>query len=268
MSRAANSVFILTLFFLLSMPVSLLAEDTVCIQCHAGQEGRLAAPVAAWRTSIHAENGISCHDCHGGDPTDFAMAMSPENGFLGAPDYEGVPEFCGRCHIGVAKEYMAGAHGKALESGGAQCVTCHGNHAVQKASIDLINEKTCTQCHSYERAALIRLSLVETDTMVNKVDKDLGRLFRLGIAVDEMKGHLFQQRNRFHSIFHEVDVERVRQETSDVQGELGKIGDQILAIDASLNRRKMWGGMAVGLLLFGGIVSMLIRKSYHDEEGH
>jgi len=268
MSRADNIAFVLTLFFLLSMPTSLLAEDTVCIECHSGQEERLAAPVAAWRTSIHAANGISCHDCHGGDPTSFAMAMNPENGFLGTPGYEEVPDFCGRCHVGVAKEYMAGAHGKALENGGAQCVVCHGNHAVKKASLDLINEETCTQCHSYERAALIKLSLSETDVMVNKVDKNLERLFRQGIAVDEMKGQLFQQRNRFHSIFHGVDVDLVRQETSGVQGELGKINEQIAAIDVSLNKRKMWGGMTVGLLFFGGIVSMLIRSTYHDEEGH
>ena len=31
----------------------------------------------------------------------------------------------------------------------------------------------------------------------------------LGIAVDEMQGALFRERNRFHSIFHEVDVERL-----------------------------------------------------------
>lgn len=268
MNRADNIVFVLTLFFLLLTPATLLAEDTVCIQCHAGLEERLAAPVAEWSTSVHAENGISCHDCHGGDPTDFAMAMNPENGFLGAPDYEEVPDFCGQCHVGVAKEYKAGAHGKALEQGGAQCVVCHGNHAVKKASLDLINEETCTQCHSYERAALIKLSLAETDAMVSKVDKDLERLYRLGITVDKMKGDLFQQRNRFHSIFHEVDVALVRQETSSVQAELGKISGQIAAIDVSLNNRKMWGGMSVGLLLFGGIVSMLIRRTYHDEEGH
>ncbi len=268
MRRTVARIYVLIVFVLLSMPASLLAEDTVCIQCHGGLEGQLAAPVAAWKNSIHADNGISCHDCHGGDPTDFAMAMSPDNGFVGVPEYEEVPDFCGQCHIGIAQEYKDGAHGQAIEEGGAQCVVCHGNHAVQKASLELINEEACTQCHNYERAALIRLSLVETDAIVNKVAEDLERLFRLGIAVDEMKGQLFQQRNRFHSIFHGVDVAKVRQETSGVQAELGEIRGQIAAIDVSLNKRKMWGGIAVGLLLFGGIVSVLIRKTYHDEEDH
>ena len=111
------------------------------------------------------------------------MAMSPERGFLGAPEYTEVPDFCGRCHVGVAKEYKAGAHGKAINDGGAQCVICHGNHAVQRANLSLINEETCTRCHSYERAALIKMSLVETDTMINATEGDLERLYRLGFAV-------------------------------------------------------------------------------------
>ena len=123
------------------------ADESVCLQCHAGMDGRLSEPIGLWQTSVHAENGVSCHDCHGGDPTDFAMAMSPERGVIGAPEYTDVPVFCGRCHVGISEEYQAGAHGQAIESGGAQCVVCHGNHAIQKVSLDLINEETCSQCH-------------------------------------------------------------------------------------------------------------------------
>jgi nitrate/TMAO reductase-like tetraheme cytochrome c subunit len=266
MSRLICCLLVLMTVTCWLMPAPLLAEDTVCIQCHGGLQGRLAEPVALWRTSIHAANGISCHDCHGGDPTDFAMAMSPERGFLGAPDYDKVPEFCGRCHVGVAKEYLAGAHGKAIESGGAQCVVCHGNHAVKKADLNLINEQTCTQCHSYERAALIRLSLGETDTMVKTVENDLDRLSRLGFAVDEMRGELFSQRNRFHSIFHEVDVQRVRAETGGVQAELGKIIKQVAAIDSELGQRKLWGSVVIALFILAGVIFMLVRKAYEEEE--
>ena len=267
MSRSICCLLVLMTVACWLMPAALWAEDTVCIQCHGGQQGRLAEPVALWRTSIHAENGISCHDCHGGDPTDFAMAMSPERGFLGAPEYVKVPEFCGRCHVGVAKEYLAGAHGKAIESGGAQCVVCHGNHAIKKATLDLINEKTCTQCHSYERAALIKLSLGETDTMVNAVEKDLDRLYRLGFAVEDMRGELFSQRNRFHSIFHEVNVELDRNETAGVQAELAKINKQVATIDATLGQRKLWGSVVIGLFILAGVIFLLVRKAYEEEGG-
>jgi nitrate/TMAO reductase-like tetraheme cytochrome c subunit len=266
MIRSICGLFVLMIFAWWSMPALLFAEDTVCIQCHGGQEGRLAAPVAEWRTSIHAENGISCHDCHGGDPTDFAMAMSPERGFIGAPEYTAVPDFCGRCHVGVAAEYKAGAHGKAIGNGGAQCVICHGNHAVQRASLDLINEESCTRCHTYDRAAMIKLSLSETDTMISLVEHDLDRLYRLGFAVDEMKGSLFNQRNRFHSIFHEVDVERVRKETTGVQGELGKIVTEVASIDSTQGQRKLWGSVVIGLFILVGVTFLLVRKAYEEEE--
>jgi hypothetical protein len=244
-----------------------LADETVCLQCHAAQSGHLSAPVADWKTSVHAANGISCHDCHGGDPTDMAMAMSPERGFLGAPEYTEVPDFCGRCHVGVAKEYKAGAHGKAIEEGGAQCVICHGNHAIQKASLDLINEESCTRCHSYDRAALIRMSLVETDTMIKKVEKDLNRLYRLGFAVDDMQGTLFNQRNIFHRTFHGVDVELVRKKTGGVQAELGKINDQVVEIDRTLGQRKLWGSVVIGLFVLAGVIFFLVRKAYEEEGG-
>ncbi|MEJ2492054.1 MAG: cytochrome c3 family protein [Desulfuromonadales bacterium] len=266
MIRTSTQLFLLAVLSLCLVPALAPAADTVCLQCHGGLDGRLGDPVDAWRTSVHAENDISCHDCHGGDPTDMAMAMSPERGFIGVPEYTEVPDFCGRCHVGVAKAYKAGAHGQAIDRGGAQCVVCHSNHAIQPASLDMINEKDCTRCHSYERAALIRLALVETDTMIKNVEQDLDKLHRLGFAVDDMQGTLFNQRNIFHRTFHGVDVERVRAETGDVQAALGKIKDKIDTIKTTLGQRKLWGSVVIGLIVLAGIVFLLIRKSYEEDE--
>ena len=266
MSRSICCLLALMMAACWTLPTALLAADTVCIECHAGLPGELGAPVAAWRTSVHAGNGISCHDCHGGDPTDSAMAMSPERGFIGVPEYAEVPEFCGRCHVGVAEKYLAGAHGQAIDSGGAQCVTCHDNHAIQSASLDLINESDCSRCHAYERAALIRMALVETDGIIKKIELDLDRLHRLGFAVDEMQGILFNQRNFFHSIFHGVDVERVREESADVQAELGRITMQVAATDNTLGKRKLWGSVVIGLFILCGVILLLVRKAYEEDE--
>lgn len=266
MSRLLCCFFVMLMVACWSMPALLLADDTVCIECHSGQSGALGVPVEEWRTSVHARNGISCHDCHGGDATDFAMAMEPDSGFVGVPDYGDVPAFCGRCHVGVADAYQAGAHGEAIDEGGAQCVVCHGNHAIQNASLDLINEENCSQCHAYERAALIRLSLVETDTMVTTVERDLDRLYRLGLDVEDMQGSLFNQRNSFHRIFHGVDVNRVRQETDGVQKELGKISNEVAAIDSTLGQRKLWGSVVVGIFVLLGVIFLLLRKTYEEEE--
>ncbi len=240
--------------------------ETVCIQCHAGQPAKLGAPVKDWQGSVHQRNGISCHDCHGGDPTDFANAMAPERGFIGVPDYQQVPEFCGRCHVGVLADYRESAHGRKIAEGGAQCVVCHGNHAVQEARLDLINERDCSRCHEYGRAAEIKAALAETDARFAAIGGELERLKRLGAEVENLKGRQFDLRNRFHRVFHSVEIEKVRAETGGVQAELATIQAQIEEVDDRFARRKVWGGIAVGLLVLLGVVLLQVRHTYAEEE--
>jgi hypothetical protein len=256
----------LLLLLTLVLPGVLLADETVCIQCHGGQPGRLGEPVSLWQQSVHAANGISCHSCHGGDPADFANAMSPARGFIGVPKEEAIPDFCGRCHVGVKEDYLQSAHGKALGLGGPQCVTCHGNHAVRMATTDLINPEDCTRCHDYGRAEEIKSAVVETDRMITDLEHSLAALHRVGIATKEMRGELFSLRNDFHRLFHSVDVEKVRSQTADFQRKLGNLRARGAAIDDELARRKLWGGGVVALLVFGGILAMLLHKAYLDEE--
>jgi hypothetical protein len=256
----------LLLLLTLVLPGVLLADETVCIQCHDGQPGRLGEPVSLWQQSVHAANGISCHSCHGGDPADFANAMSPARGFIGVPKEEAIPDFCGRCHVGVKEDYLQSAHGKALGLGGPQCVTCHGNHAVRMATTDLINPEDCTRCHDYGRAEEIKSAVVETDRMITDLEQSLAALHRVGIATKEMRGELFSLRNDFHRLFHSVDVEKVRSQTADFQRKLGNLRARGAAIDDELARRKLWGGGVVALLVFGGILAMLLHKAYLDEE--
>lgn len=243
-----------------------LAEDTVCIQCHSGQDGRLSEPVGQWRTSVHSANGISCHDCHGGDPTDFAMAMSPERGFIGAPDYTAVPEFCGRCHLGVKEDYLDSAHGRALETGGPQCVLCHGNHAIQLASIELINQDSCTRCHEYERAAQVKQTIAATETTLLKLEKSVASLHRVGIDVGRIKDDLFAKRNSFRRLFHTVELEKIKNQTAQFNQDLSATKQKIDEYESELGQRKVVGGGIVLLLLLGGGIALQIRRSYHAEE--
>jgi hypothetical protein len=242
-------------------------QETTCIQCHGGQGGRLGEPVEQWRASIHAASGISCHGCHGGDPTLPSMeAMSPERGFLGAPRGEAIPDFCGRCHVGVKEDYLGSAHGQALGVGGPQCVTCHGNHAVRQATPELINPKDCSRCHEYGRAEEIRAAVVETDRMIGDLEGRLAALHRVGIDTRALEGELFAQRTAFHRLFHSVDVEKVRQQTSGFRQKLGEIQGRAATVEQQLDRRKLWGGGAVALLLLGGLAALLLHRTYLEDE--
>jgi len=219
-------------------------------------------PVKLWQGSVHAENGISCHNCHGGDPRDFANAMSPARGFIGVPKDVAVPDFCGRCHIGIKKDYLASAHGRALGKGGPTCVTCHGNHAVKKVTLELINEKDCSRCHSFERARLIRSSMEQTEGTLVALSRRMESFKGEGVETAALEKSLFAQRNRYHSLFHEVDVAKVRNESARIAGELNGIKASLDAIDAEFDKRRTIGAFAVAAALLAAILLHLLHKTY------
>ncbi len=73
----------------------------VCIECHARLPVKFSQPVLLWQASIHAEHGIMCNTCHGGDPMDSANAMNPARGYRGAPLPPAIPGLCGSCSSGA-----------------------------------------------------------------------------------------------------------------------------------------------------------------------
>ena len=95
-------------------------EENACIGCHVSKEmdPKLRDIPQGWQASIHYQYNVSCHDCHGGDPKDPDMSMSRHRGFVGSPKYNEVPEFCGKCHTGILKNYLESGHGEALKKTG------------------------------------------------------------------------------------------------------------------------------------------------------
>jgi len=133
-----------------------------CTTCHGDSElfpeERLQI-VQDYQDDVHAQVGLSCHDCHGGNPDpelagDFAGAMDPdfeENPYLGSPNRMELPGFCGRCHsdpeymrrfqpdirVDQEREYWTSQHGISLRQGDtkvATCTDCHGVHGIKSAN--------------------------------------------------------------------------------------------------------------------------------------
>lgn len=256
-----------TLLFFLQITVfhpkpSLAQGETVCLQCHSAQSGKGAAPVKIWKESIHAENGISCHDCHGGNPRDAASAMSPAQGFLGAPKETGIPAFCGRCHVGIKDEYLKSAHGKALGSGGPTCVTCHGSHAIKKVTIELINEKNCSRCHSYRDASRLKDVMSQTETRLTNIEQKLQKFKQMGVDTEAHEKRLFSLKNSYHSLFHEVDMATLTRESARIQADLDKTDTILGKIAEQAYRRKIAGVGIVIASLFCALLLYLLKKTY------
>lgn len=260
--RHSVTILLLVSVMFLSGAAGVRADEIVCIQCHTALPEKYSQPVKLWRGSIHDENGIACNSCHGGDPGDAANAMTKERGFLGVPAYNAVPGFCGRCHVGVMKDYLASAHGRALTRGGPNCVVCHGSHRILKASLELINEKECSRCHSFERAGLIRGAMQETEAMIVSIDSRIRSYKQAGTDTERMEQELFATRNRFHSLFHNVDVKKVTEESAHIKGELKKTEAALAAIDRQQQRRKLIGAVVVAGILIAALLAHLLRKTF------
>jgi len=206
-------------------------EQNVCIDCHTSdlmKEDYREIPVE-WRKSCHYQNGVSCADCHGGDPKDASRSMTPESGFVGVPKPKQVPEFCGKCHLGIKENYLESGHSKALMTTGRgpNCVTCHHSHDVQLANINIINEKLCSVCHSYDRAREMKAALLLTEQKINEIDHDI-KILRAGLisTQNEQQG-LFRTETEYRALFHSVDVKLVLDRTEEFSKKLAAINQQV-----------------------------------------
>ncbi len=239
-------------------------EENFCIECHSSDQMKPEYLTIAeeWKASWHAQNQIACHDCHGGDPKDPSMSMSPHRGFVGVPSPDEVPEFCGKCHIGILKSYLESDHGKAFRSSGKgpNCVTCHGSHGIQQANIEIINEQRCTKCHSYDRARTMKQALFLTEKKVEELSQGLLKLRKEGVYIDDDRMNLFSIQAEFRALFHSVDVNLVKERTGEFSQKLSAVENRIMATERELRFRRNFS--AVILLLFvcmGSVLYLLIK---------
>ncbi len=151
-----------------------LPTDTACFKCHSQLDGEVAEPAKHAPEDIHFLKGLSCHDCHGGNPAapegDMDAAHDVKKGW-GKPERTKIPEFCGRCHSDAAfmkrfdpkarvdqlSEYRTSVHGQKNAQGdpvAAVCIDCHGVHGIRavgdtRSSVYPTHvAETCSKCHA------------------------------------------------------------------------------------------------------------------------
>jgi hypothetical protein len=145
--------------------------DNTCFDCHSTLGGKQTEITTQWQRSIHAERGVTCADCHGGNPAASTVdeAMSPDAGYIGAPAKAEIPALCASCHSDVTQmrqydlatdqyaQYKESIHGIRLAEGDtnvATCFDCHGGHQILKANdpastVYPVNVPgMCASCHA------------------------------------------------------------------------------------------------------------------------
>jgi predicted CXXCH cytochrome family protein len=167
-----------TIQLLLALSLSSTAfaqKQSSCIECHIKlDDTRLSAPAKLFDNDIHKSRGLSCNDCHGGDPNADTKegAKDPSKGYLGKPKTLDIPAYCGKCHsdanlmkrfnpslrVDQEKEYYTSVHGKLLKEKGetrvATCISCHSVHGIRAPNDPLSSvyaanvAETCAKCHA------------------------------------------------------------------------------------------------------------------------
>lgn len=145
--------------------VPTLPPDTAngCLACHAAQ--RQAAT-----EGVHAEHGVTCVSCHGGDPNARTLPAGHQGHFIGSPDKVATARLCGSCHsdpnkmreyglpTGQLAQFRSSKHGQLLFEKNNQdvptCTDCHGAHIIYppydaRSRVYPINiPGTCAHCHA------------------------------------------------------------------------------------------------------------------------
>jgi hypothetical protein len=137
-----------------------------CLDCHSAQAGNLEVTPEKFSQDIHAQKGLTCTSCHGGDASSYdpQVAMSRKAGWKGKIDRKQIPQLCGSCHSNPVlmrtdqlDQYHTSIHGKRLAAGDSKvavCIDCHSVHDIRppsdpRSTVNPVNvAKTCSRCHS------------------------------------------------------------------------------------------------------------------------
>ncbi len=143
-----------------------------CVDCHNALPEPLGVAEDKVAQDIHAQKGLTCASCHGGDSSsdDPEKAMSPKAGWKGKIERKQIPQLCGSCHSDPAyirqfnpslrtdqlAQYQTSVHGKRLAAGDtkvAVCIDCHSVHDLRapsdpRSTVNPVNvATTCSRCH-------------------------------------------------------------------------------------------------------------------------
>lgn len=159
--RSCTLVLILT--GCLAAGVAAQAAEVSCLECHDDQKQQFTS-------SAHAQAGLSCRDCHGGNPSAADMTAHETKDFKKPANKREIAESCAKCHSDVRRmnpyglptdqleRYKTSKHGEQLYGQGDQkvatCTDCHGVHnilkvrAPQSPTHPTQIPQTCGKCHS------------------------------------------------------------------------------------------------------------------------
>ncbi|MFQ5794118.1 MAG: multiheme c-type cytochrome [Candidatus Bipolaricaulia bacterium] len=144
------------LLVLQTQPLRSSEPENTCVSCHRELPDRtlVAHTFLPWQDSSHAQAGVTCEACHGGNPV-ATDRESAHEGIYSSRDprskvyFTNIPRTCGSCHGEVFRNFSESLHYRQLETTGRgpNCVTCHGFMAIHVLEPEEL-QATCSVCHN------------------------------------------------------------------------------------------------------------------------
>ena len=251
-------------------PVAPLNAAKTCAQCHGDAArmtafGKDAKVFTDWSSSVHADallkrgdtSAPTCNTCHG------SHGATP-------PGVTEVANVCAQCHVREADNFKAGPKKAIFDGmGQAECLVCHGNHAIQSpthAMIGVAEPAVCASCHdaSSNGATTIKRfrdglegltsAMSSAKTVVDRAEH-AGMLVEDGrLALQEATEQYVQSRVAIHT-FKDEPFQEIAARGRAAAENAGKAGEA--ALMELQNRRR---GLAVATVLIIGFLITLWLK--------
>lgn len=251
-------------------PVAPSNVARTCSQCHGDPErmkpfGHDARVFMDWSSSVHAEallkrgdtSAPTCNTCHG------SHGATP-------PGVTEVTSVCAQCHVREADLFTKGPKKAIFDAmGQAECLVCHGNHAIQPPTHSMIGvtePAVCAVCHdgSTNGAATIkkfRDGLEGLGAAMTSAEMVVDRAEQAGMLVED--AHLALQDAREQQVQSRVAIHAFMDEpftefsAKGLEAARRAEGLGVAALEELQTRRR---GLAVATLLIIGFLITLWLK--------
>jgi len=153
MTRVLKSCFLIMLPVLALAVTADSATADACLDCHKSSVFKVKHKLlydyyVVYEASAHGQAGLSCVDCHGGDPDAMDDKEAAHEGVKAKERAAYAKEACAACHAHESFAFNNSDHcGSSKEEHNAiTCVVCHGSMEIDGIRADKVT-KRCLECH-------------------------------------------------------------------------------------------------------------------------